>query len=60
MGLLILCQRRIFHKLAENYSLILSSINAGLLMVLRGCQGHGKVMEFLNFLEFLEKSWNFD
>ncbi len=28
----------------------------------QGCHGHGKVMEFLefwNFLEFLEKSWNF-
>ncbi len=27
---------------------------------IQGCHGHGKVMEFWNFLEFLEKSWNFD
>ena len=25
--------------------------------LVQGCHGHGKVMDFL---EFLEKSWNFD
>ncbi len=35
----------------------------GIVFCLQGCHGHGTVMDFLefwNFLEFLEKSWNFD
>ncbi len=55
----------IHHKMATQYCFkhFGPKYNPSCLCMVNGCHGHGKVMDFLefwNFLRFLEKSWKFD